>query len=64
MFVQIYKKITTREYVMTLSMKTKRKILRILENTEGLSKMEFTNIYNELFGVKTKSYNYNKKEKK
>ena len=64
MFVQIYKKITTREYLMTLSMKTKRKILRILENTEGLSKMEFTNIHNELFGVKTKSYNYNKKENK
>ena len=49
---------------MGLSMKTKRKISRILQNTEGLSKIEFTNIYNELFGIKTKSYDYNKKENK
>ena len=47
---------------MALTMKTKRKISRILASTEGLGKMEFTAIYNELFGIKTKSHNYNKKE--
>ena len=46
-----------------MKLKTKRKIARILENSDELSKIEFTLIYNEMFGIETKTKPYEKKSK-
>ena len=35
---------------MSLSNKTKKKVMRILLQVEGLSKWEYTQIHNEMFG--------------
>ena len=47
-----------------MKLKTKRKIARILQNSDKLSKMEFTLIYNEMFGIETKTKPYNKRGSK
>ena len=46
-----------------MKLKTKRKIARILENSDELSKIEFTLIYKEMFGIETKTSPYEKKSK-
>ena len=46
-----------------MTLKTKRKIARILQNSDELSKIEFTLIYNEMFEIKTKTSPYEKKSK-
>jgi hypothetical protein len=37
-----------------MKLKTKRKISRILQNCDELSKMEFVLLYNELWGIESK----------
>ena len=46
-----------------MKLKTKRKIARILENSDELRKIEFTLIYNEMFGIETKTSPYEKRSK-